>query len=92
MKNNNIPKDINANLWTDRYKPKNPCDLVGNYGIINQLYEWLKDWDDVVIRGNKKQVNHRGNWQDIPKPNARACLLSGPPGIGKTSAARIVCA
>ena len=28
----------------------------------------------------------------MPKPNARAALLSGPPGIGKTSAARIVCA
>ena len=28
----------------------------------------------------------------MPKPNSRACLLSGPPGIGKTSAARIVCA
>ena len=27
----------------------------------------------------------------MPRPNARACLLSGPPGIGKTSAARIVC-
>ena len=81
-----------AALWTDRYRPKSFKDLVGNQGVISQLYEWLKDWDDVVIRGNKKQVNFRGNWQDMPRPNARACLLSGPPGIGKTSAARIVCA
>ena len=32
------------------------------------------------------------SWADISNPNARAVLLSGPPGIGKTSAARIVCA
>ena len=32
------------------------------------------------------------NWADAPNQNARATLLSGPPGIGKTSAARIVCA
>ena len=85
-------------MWTDRYKPKRFADLVGNQGVISQLYEWLKDWDDVVIRGHKKEVKWRpnfqggGNFQDMPKPNARAALLSGPPGIGKTSAARIVCA
>lgn len=27
----------------------------------------------------------------MPRINAKACILSGPPGIGKTSAARIVC-
>lgn len=31
------------------------------------------------------------SWQNMPNVNAKAVLLSGPPGIGKTSAARIVC-
>lgn len=49
-------------MWTDRYKPKSFKDLVGNQGVVSQLYDWLKDWDDVVIRGNKKAVPFRGNW------------------------------
>lgn len=32
------------------------------------------------------------SWNDAPNVNARAALISGPPGIGKTSTARIVCA
>ena len=63
-------------------------------GAIGQLYEWLKDWDEVCLRGNKKDVPFRRgqSWQSIPNVNAGAALLSGPPGIGKTSAAKIVCA
>ncbi len=80
-------------MWTDKYKPVAPSDLVGNNGVISQLYEWLKDWEDFILRGNKKQIPFRRgqSWGDIPNVNARAALLSGPPGIGKTSAARIVC-
>jgi len=83
-----------CDMWTERYKPKNVYDLIGNKAVIDQLYEWLKDWDEVCIRGNKKTVPFRKgqSWQDQTNVNARAALLSGPPGIGKTSTARIVCA
>jgi hypothetical protein len=43
-------------MWTEIYKPKTIRDLVGNQGVVNSLYEWLKDWDDVHIRGFKKEV------------------------------------
>jgi len=51
-------------MWTDLYKPNSIIDLVGNEGAINGLFEWLKDWDDVVINGNKKDVKVRftRNW------------------------------
>ena len=41
-------------MWTDRYKPKSSNDLIGNRAVIEGLYEWLKVWDEVCIRGNKK--------------------------------------
>ena len=80
-------------MWTELYKPETIRDLVGNEGAVNQLFEWLKDWDDVHIRGHKKEIKTRfsKNWMDIPRINAKAALLSGPPGVGKTSACRIIC-
>lgn len=41
-------------MWTDRYKPKTAYDLIGNQAVVQSLYEWLKDWDEVCMRGNKK--------------------------------------
>lgn len=84
---------ICTEMWTELYAPQRVQDLVGNQGAIDQLFEWLRDWDDVHVRGNKKQVQiRRGqSWADMPRVNSKAVLLSGPPGIGKTSSARIVC-
>lgn len=86
-------KGESQTMWTDLYRPVEMEDLVGNEGVVDQLLEWLRDWDDVVIHGNKKHVAFRfgASWKDVVNPNARAALLSGPPGIGKTSAARLVC-
>ena len=51
------------------------------------LLKWLKDWDDVCLRGNTKKMGFRSGFNS-PNPNARAALLSGPPGIGKTTTVR----
>ena len=65
---------------------------------MQSLFEWLRDWHKVQVLGEKKFVRfNQGRfvmglgWQNPPNPNAKAVMLSGPPGIGKTSACRIVC-
>jgi replication factor C subunit 1 len=80
-------------MWTDHYAPESLTELVGNEGAINQIFEWLRDWDDVNIRGKKKVIKSgfKKNWLDVPRINAKAAMVSGPPGIGKSSAVRIIC-
>ena len=55
-------------MWADRYSPKSINDIIGNNAQVNSLYEWLRDWDNVHIRGMKKELPtqnrgfNRGNW------------------------------
>lgn len=62
---------------------------MGNRNVISNFKHWLNDWEDVQLRGHKKKVEYKGK-KAPPNLNARACLISGSPGIGKTSAVRIV--
>ena len=76
-------------LWTTKYAPKSIEDIIGNNASINNLESWLDDWDDVVIHKTKKhEVNFKN--KNANNKNARGCLISGPPGIGKTTAARLI--
>lgn len=74
----------------DKHAPKNEADLVGNKGPVASFKSWLLDWEDVVIRGHKKPIAFSKGNRDPPKLNARACLISGPPGIGKSTAVKII--
>jgi len=85
-----------SKMWVDKFKPSKPDDILGNKPIINKLLEWLQDWHTVCILGHKKTPQGKPRWGGggFPEPeriNAKACMLSGPPGIGKTSSA-IACA
>ncbi|CUM66481.1 uncharacterized protein PRCAT00004146001 [Priceomyces carsonii] len=76
-----IPND--EKLWTVRYAPNSITQLCGNKGQVQKLQRWLENWFDNAKQGFKN-----------PGPDGsgiyRACLISGPPGIGKTSAAHLV--
>mmetsp|Transcript_39917 Transcript_39917/g.100275 ORF Transcript_39917/g.100275 Transcript_39917/m.100275 type:complete len:592 (+) Transcript_39917:103-1878(+) len=80
--------------WAERHRPKHLGEVIGNTDQVRKLAEWLRDWDDVVLRGKvKEQPAPDPNRKFQPAPeniNARAALVSGPPGIGKTTTCTLV--
>ncbi|EAR83422.1 BRCT domain protein (macronuclear) [Tetrahymena thermophila SB210] len=83
-------------IWTEKYAPSSINLCIGNQKNYEKMMEWLHDWVEVVIKGNKKQVKNSffNRAQGVPdnssNVNAKACLLSGPPGIGKTTSVRLI--
>jgi replication factor C subunit 1 len=85
-----VSKGPGLSNWVDTHAPKDFGDLIGNANVVRKLSEWLRDWDSVVLKGNTKKVAFKPGGGVPENVNARAVLLSGPPGIGKTTTARLV--
>ena len=73
----------NEKLWTTKYAPTSMKDIIGNKGNVEKLTRFLNDWPKNLKASFKK-----------PGPDGmglfRAVLLSGSPGIGKTTSAHLV--
>lgn len=96
-KNNNNFKekttiiDNDNELWTTKYTPKNVNEFIGNPSNISKIIQWLNDWDDVVLHGNLKENNESAKSRyKNENPNSKALLISGDPGVGKTSSIRLL--
>ncbi|KAB5545960.1 P-loop containing nucleoside triphosphate hydrolase protein, partial [Coniochaeta sp. 2T2.1] len=63
-------------LWTEKYRARNFADLVGDDLTNRQVLRWLKRWDPVVFPHEEK-------------PLRKILMLTGPPGLGKTTLAHV---
>ncbi|KAH8359085.1 hypothetical protein KR093_004234 [Drosophila rubida] len=78
--------------WVDKYKPNSIKDIVGQAGAasnVTKLMNWLSKW--YVNHDGKKKPQRPNPWAKNDDGSFfKAALLSGPPGIGKTTTATLV--
>lgn len=71
-----------AQLWTVKYAPTQASHICGNKAAVERIQKWLKGWPQA------KRYNFQKRGAD-GMGGERAIILSGPPGIGKTTAAHL---
>ena len=78
-------------LWTEKYRAKKFTDLVGDERTHRDVLRWLKGWDPIVfpatsrLKPKTKLVDTEAERRQQPK----ILLLTGPPGLGKTTLAHV---
>lgn len=81
------PAKIVTELWVDKYRPSECSQLVANPKAIKDLKSWLEMWKSKFLYGD----GHTWKLRERGDKDHAAALLVGPPGIGKTTAAHVVC-
>ncbi|XP_021531330.2 replication factor C subunit 1 isoform X1 [Aotus nancymaae] len=81
-------------LWVDKYKPTSLKTIIGQQGdqsCANKLLRWLRNWHKSSSK-DKKHAPKFGKFAGKDDGSSfKAVLLSGPPGVGKTTTASLVC-
>uniref|UniRef100_A0A8R1TLE0 Replication factor C subunit 1 n=1 Tax=Onchocerca volvulus TaxID=6282 RepID=A0A8R1TLE0_ONCVO len=91
------PVHENACLpWVDKYKPTSIKHLVGQNGEkspMNKLLGWLRNWaENHLGAGGKQKKTRPPPWlAQSDGTTFKAVMLSGPPGVGKTTCAVMAC-
>ncbi|KAL9963269.1 hypothetical protein ACROYT_G032452 [Oculina patagonica] len=78
-------------LWVDKYRPRTVKQIIGQQGDksnMRKLMNWLRDWEK-----NRKKPPTKSSFfkKDQDGSSCKAALLSGSPGVGKTTTATLVC-
>jgi len=78
-------------MWTEKYRAKRFTDLVGDERTHRTVLRWLKGWDPIVFPGmSKPKIKSKAQGEaGEERPHRKILLLTGPPGLGKTTLAHV---
>ncbi|KAJ6789393.1 hypothetical protein PWT90_00946 [Aphanocladium album] len=76
------PPNVATQLLTSKYAPTQLNHICGNKGQVEKIQAWLRNWPKA------KKYNFQKRGAD-GLGGERAIIISGPPGIGKTTAAHL---
>lgn len=80
-------------MWTEKYRARHFMELVGDDRTHRQVLRWLKAWDPIVFPKSGKAkpavIKRPGAEAEEEKPHRKILLLTGPPGLGKTTLAHV---
>lgn len=85
-------------LWAEKWRPRNFMDFVGNESTNRRILHWIKQWDRVVVQKNlnpittndEKDATNSKFSDPFGRPERKVLLISGPPGLGKTTVAHVI--
>ncbi len=86
------PKNGRTLMWTEKYRARKFTDLVGDERTHRSVLRWLKGWDPIVFPRAVKHKPLRSKSQQESseeRPHRKILLLTGPPGLGKTTLAHV---